>query len=70
MTHSKIITAVTAIVALIAVYGAVLSTINLKRDRAKVRLIVRQDKHVVGDPRIQATIRLIELQVINRMRVL
>jgi hypothetical protein len=66
MTHFETITAVTAIVALIvAAYGAVLSTINFKRDRAKVKLIVRRNRQVVGDPRYDFKARFIELQVIN-----
>jgi hypothetical protein len=48
MTKYQIITAIgTAIALLIALYGAVLSTINFRRDRARVKLEVTRNKSTV-----------------------
>lgn len=59
MTNSEIGTVVALFIAL---YGAVLSTINFRRDRAKVKLTVRRNmRQMFG----HHGITLVELQVIN-----
>lgn len=65
MARSEIITTI------IAVYGAILSTIAIVRqlvaDRAKIRLTVRRNMQMVGDPRYEG-MTLIIIQVTNAAR--